>query len=620
MAKTGTNKRNTNFLLNKEIHEKLIRLVTGIMTEHSEFAGAYHNKMEWIDKQYARFTSTNADEDTGIENGQGIDAATTPIGVVNMGSIVPPLVVSQVDTAVAYLAEVFLSGSPMFPVVSSPADIKDAEALEALMDDHATMDGTARQLLIHFKDCLKYNLGPLYVEWVEDSSYEVGASMGDLSGLSINPTTFAYNSVRRLCPYNFVFDRAVAAGDLASRGDYAGFIERISYTKFKADVSKGSGFVNIGKVSKSGATEYYKEPPEISRYVSNKKAEKSIDYAQYIGVDVKDRDRYGDYERLTLFIRLIPAHFGIITDKPNTPQIWKLVVMNYNVIIQAERVINAFDLLPILCGQPIEDGMDYQTPSLAESIIPFQESSATLINIRFNAARRAVADRAIYDSDVLDASDVNSSVAAAKIPMRSKNLTTRGRSISEIYYQIPFNAQGTEQALQDALRIMEFSKDVTGINNAMRGQFQPGNKSVQEWNDTMGNADGRLRLLALAMEYQIFYPLKQIMKLNIFQYGKNVSVYSHAKGESIDVDIGSLRQKVLNFKLADGYTPRARLASTESVKLLMDMINQSAVLQERLGGALPLMFMHFAQLVGVKGFDKYIPQPTVPSLPQEPQQ
>jgi len=59
-----------------------------------------------------------------------------------------------------------------------------------------------------------------------------------------------------------------------------------------------------------------------------------------------------------------------------------------------------------------------------------------------------------------------------------------------------------------------------------RGSFQKGNKSVQEWNDTMGGSDGRLRLPALTLEHQVFNPLKNILKLNIFQYGDDAELVS----------------------------------------------------------------------------------------------
>lgn len=275
-------------------------------------------------------------------------------------------------------------------------------------------------------------------------------------------------------------------------------------------------------------------------------------------------------------------------------------------MVQAKRIISAYDYLPILFGQPIEDGLGYQTQSIAEANIPFQEAAKTLFNIRFNSARRAVSDRALYDPDLISQTDVNAPVPAAKIPVKSNRLDSN-RNISDAYHPIPFDPRGTDTAIQDGMMIVNFGKELSGLNSPMQGQFQKGNKSVQEWNDTMGGADARLRMPALTLEYQVFNPLKEIIKLNIFQYGQDAVLTSQKSGESIEVNIANLKKKVLAFRIADGYTPKSKMASTDSITMLMQMATQSPSLQESMGPAMPQIFGHLAQLLGVRGLEEYLP-------------
>jgi len=143
----------------------------------------------------------------------------------------------------------------------------------------------------------------------------------------------------------------------------------------------------------------------------------------------------------------------------------------------------------------------------------------------------------------------------------------------------------------------------------MQGQFQKGNKSVVEWQDTMGGADSRLRLPALTLEFQVFQPLKNILKLNIFQYGDDVELVSQKSGETLKINIDELRRQVLAFRLADGYTPKSKLASTESLMTLIQLISQSQQLQASYGGSLPGMVAHLAQLTGIRGMEEYTPSP-----------
>jgi hypothetical protein len=214
----------------------------------------------------------------------------------------------------------------------------------------------------------------------------------------------------------------------------------------------------------------------------------------------------------------------------------------------------------------------------------------------------------LYDRDLISSADINAPVPAAKIPVKSNSLDTTKR-IQDAYYPIPFDARGTETTIQDAMAIVGFGKDLSGLNNPMQGKFQKGNKSVQEWNDTMGGADSRLRLPALTLENQVFMPLKEVLKLNIYQYGQDAITVSQRSGKEYSVKIAEIREQVLAFRVADGYTPKSKLAGTDALMAGMQMIGQSEALQVAYGAMLPGIFSHLMQLMGVRGLEEYVPQP-----------
>ncbi|EKD22468.1 MAG: hypothetical protein ACD_86C00001G0004 [uncultured bacterium] len=601
---------------NAAAQKKILEFSQRILTEHQKFS-SYHSKMEVIDEAYYRYQA-NMDATTGMVTGQGIDAATTPVGVVDMPSTTPPVVVSQVDSMVAYLAEVFLSGYPMFPVVSSPANKVFAEQLETLLDDHANIGGYARQLLLFFRDGVKYNLSAIETPWDSIEQYSMMDDLAAVDKRKVSKDRKSYTKVKRLDPYNTIWDSNVPPGDVSAEGDYAGYIEILSRIKAKRKLQRladdGEAF-NIREALTSvsaglaGSASYYRIHPQVSNYISARKPISGLNWYTYL-TGKEDSSNIGtdNLEFFTFYARILPSEFSLNSPSPNTVQIWKFTVVNSSVVVQAKRIISAYDYLPILFGQPLEDGLGYQTQSVAEGNIPFQQAASTLFNISFNSARRAVSDRAIYDSDLIKSSDINAPVPAPKIPVKTNSLMN-GKSIKDAYYQIPFDARGTEGALQSGMQIVSFGKELSGLNSPMQGQFQKGNKSVQEWNDTMGGADSRLRLPALTLEFQVFQPLKNILKLNIFQYGEDVELVSQKTGESIKVDIAALRSKVLEFRIADGYTPKSKLAGTESITVAMQMIATSPILQQSFGTMLPGMFSHLLQLMGVRGMEEYVPSP-----------
>jgi hypothetical protein len=252
----------------------------------------------------------------------------------------------------------------------------------------------------------------------------------------------------------------------------------------------------------------------------------------------------------------------------------------------------------------------------------FQEAAKKLFAIRFNAARRAVVDRAIYSPQHLDESDVNAPHPAAKIPLRPNSLKV-GQTIDNVYKSIPFDPRGTETVVQDINSVIDMSRMLNGINKPQQGEFQKGNKSVQEWQDTMSGSDNRLRLPAMAFEYQLFMPLKENIKLNIMQYGPTGIFQNMKTGEPLEVttqDIEKIRASVFMFKIADGYIPASKMAATAAIQQGMQTIQTSPILQQAYGAYLPQMFAHLMKLAGVDGLDEYSPQIAQPITPTGPGQ
>jgi len=77
-----------------------------------------------------------------------------------------------------------------------------------------------------------------------------------------------------------------------------------------------------------------------------------------------------------------------------------------------------------------------------------------------------------------------------------------------------------------------------------------------------------------------------------------------------------LRQQVLAFKIADGVTPKSKLASTEAITGILTLISTSQILQQQYGAMLPSMVAHLAQLQGVRGLEEYDPRYQQPTAPQ----
>lgn len=605
--------------LRQESAESLLNFCRKIVEHHIHTRNELVTKMDTIDVAYTRFKASVQSSTNGVDTRAAEQACDV---FETRDRVTPPIIVSQVDAYVAYLADIFLSGYPMFPVVSNPRNKKWAEQLEVLLDDHATLGAYPREMLMFLRDAVKYNYAGIEVEWDSIEQFNVAADYLNGTGKKLNKDDKFFNRITRLNPRNIIRDTSVLPSEVSKKGDFAGHVEMMSRMRLKrwfTKMHKEGKIFNISKAEATGSpastnTSYaYQEQPQVSEYISAQGYRRGhkVDWDAYLdngtGKNSRAKAPYNaTYEKVTIYARLVPSDHGIRAPQPNTPQIWKLTMINNQVLVQAHRIISAYDYLPILIGQPIEDGFAEQTQSVAEAEIPFQNAAETLFNIRFTAARRAVSDRALYDSNKISSKMINSKGAAPKIPVNLSPLSSGG--LSEAYMQIPFDMRGTETTIQDAQTIVQFSKELHGLNGPRMGQFQKGNKSVTEWDDTMAGSDNRLRLPAMSLEYQVMDPMKSMMTLNIFQYGSNVAIVSQKTGEVVDVNIPELRKQVLSFKLADGYSPKGKMASIDVVREGMLMIGQSPILQQQYGSSLPAMFAHMMSLAGVRGLDEYNPE------------
>lgn len=596
------------------VQQKISNFVAAALLVHQK-NNEMQDKMDKIDQAYARYKEAltrnqAAGQDIRALGEEGCG------NIFDQDNVTPPIVVSQVDTYVAYLAEVFLSGYPMFPVASNPANKIWAEQLETLLDDHALLGAYPRHLLMFIKDSVKYNYSAIEVDWDQLDQFTIAGDFLSGTGKRLDRKAKSFNKLKRLNPRNTFRDMTCSPGEISEIGDYAGYIERISRMRAKRELNKltAQGRVYNAEKAMDGGNvswleNYYREDPVISQYTPSASTKNmGPDWDSWFDGIPRNGQKPRNYGqqiyRVVMYARILPAEFGMPVPQPNTPQIWKFIHHN-DVLVAAYRVISAYDYLPILFGHPLEDGLGYQTQSVAEGEIPFQDAANTLFNIRFASARRAVSDRALYDAEHLTAADVNSRAAAPKIPVRISALSKK--TLSDVYHQIPFDPRGVDNVLQDAQALVGFSKELHGGNAPRTGQFQKGNKSVQEWNDTMAGSDNRYRLPAMMLEYQVFSPMKSIMVLNIYQYGDNMVLISQRNGQEYNIDIEKLRKQVLAFRVADGYTPKAKLASADMLTMGFNLIQQSPMLQQAYGNRLASIFAHMMSLGGVRGFEQYDP-------------
>lgn len=568
----------------------------------------FREQLRQVDLAYIR-------ENDFTKNNQAAKIANRYGDADRFQNITVPVVMPAVEAATTYQASVFLTGYPLFGVVSSPEYEDEALQLETVIANQSLRGGWVRELMMNFRDGFKYNLGCIEVAWdrVVTPTFETDLSFSSTQGKP-KEVIWEGNCIRRCNLYNTFWDSRVTPTEVHSKGEFAGYTKLYSRTGLKQLIQElpdviienvkaafESGLGATGTVTSSIDTYYM---PQINPEATlNRNAKAEMDWMQWANLSASEKNiQYKNiYEVTTLYARIIPSDFSIIVPSSNTPQIWKLVIVNHSVVISAERQTNAHNYLPMLFSQPLEDGLDYQTKSLATNVKPIQEFVSAMSNSVIAARRRAISDRTLYDPSRISEAHINSPNPSAKIPVRP---AAYGKNISESVHAFPFRDDQSGTVLQEMPIYLQMGNMIAGQNAAKQGQFVKGNKTRDEYQSVMSNANGRDQMVAMLYEAQLFTPLKEILKINILQYQGGTSIYNKEAKKVINIDPIKLRTAVMEFKISDGLTPTDKLISSDTLQVGLQVLGSSPAISQQYNVGKLFSYLMKTQGADVAAFEK----------------
>jgi len=505
-------------------------------------------------------------------------------------NITVPVVKPLIEAAVTYQTSVFLTGNPIFNCVTSPEYEDEALQMNTTLEDQSIRGGWVAELMGFFRDGFKYNLSAVEVSWAREVTAALETDLSySTSQAKPKEVIWEGNKLKKWDMYNTFFDSRVSPILIPTKGEFVGTTEMYSRIALKAFIATlpdkiiqnivpafESGLASaVGGMSTGGIESYY--IPQLNpEALIQKNPRATLDWMSWAGMsgaaDGQGIQYKNMYEVTTLYARILPSDFSLKVPSANTPQIWKFIIVNHQVIIYAERQTNAHGLLPVLFGQPYEDGLAYQTKSLANDISPMQDISSALANSWLASRRRAISDRVLFDPSRVAAEHINSANPSAKIPVRP---SAYGKNVAEAVYQFPFRDDQAQVAMSEMQQIQQFAYSIAGSNQAKQGQFVKGNKTLHEYSDVMAHSNGNDQKISLLYETQIFTPMKEILKINILQYQGGTSLYSRSKEQVVQIDPVALRKAVLNFHISDGLVPADKLINGEAWTTALQAIGSS---------------------------------------------
>lgn len=551
---------------------------------------SFRNACEEIDREYMSEKNYTTEQwQARLQNLRGDSSKIQDVTI--------PIMMPQVESALSYMANVFCTGYPIFGVETDPANANAGLGMDAIMAENAVTAGWVPELIKFFRDGLKYNWLGLECDWQNKNVWTVGNDPAVPGKAKPKTTVWNGNAIKRMNPYNTVWDVRVPLNEVHKRGEFAGYFDihsRIDLLNWINDqpvrpsqdlIDKALDSGNVtSSISGNSSTGYY--IPLVNPFPLMSPDQIGLtDWYQWAGLDGKDagnsaHHKAGMYERLRLYVRIIPRDFGLATpgDDTDVPQIWKLEIINRQIILFCDKMSNAHNWFPTVFGQMLDDGLGLQTKSFAQNISSMQSIATALANGFIATQRRSVSDRMFYNPMYVSAKNMKSTDPAAKIPILP---AAYGKPLNEVAYQIPFDDRQSPTLLGGVDRVMDWANLVNNQNPAQQGQFVPGNKTQKEYSDTMGHGNGKNQLMAMMVEGEIFTDIKTIAKLNILQYQQDGEIYSRGLKQTVNIDVTTLRNTAVNFKVSDGMLPTDKEMNSEDWTVALQSISNSPAI----GGA-----------------------------------
>lgn len=590
--------------LNLAQRKQLLEYAKTCADKDTSFLGNLRTMLLYRDLAYQRTLNTTAEHIKAVRanmrgNGRALQDMTVPI------------VMPQVESATAYQAGVFLTDHPIFGVVSTNEHIDRAKMFETALADQSIKYGWARELTKILRNGFKYNFAPAVVEWKKTFVKSIATDNSAdplLSGSAkIAGANYGGNCIIACDPYNTFMDTLVEPANLYRDGEFFGhnlLVNRVQLMTLlrSLDTSKTTSLREAYESSFSGVSTdatrgsiYYR--PEINPYLrlNNGALSSGTDWAGYMGLKGNERNiNYKDAYVLTPFYcRVRPADFG---GQGNQLVTYKALIVNWQHVVYVEEMIVGYDGLPCFIAQPNEDGLGYQTQSLLDNALPYQDMSSALWNINLHAKRRLVFDRLVYNPRMIDKKDIDPASAISRIPLRNAALAKDGDNpIARAIYQIPYRDVDSS-GLQMSQMIEQMADTASGQNKVDRGQFQKGNKTAAEFQTVMGNSNSRQQLTSINLEHQFFMPVKEVIRSNTLQFQPAGKIFSRDDKALVDFDPVALREAVLEFKLTDGMLPVDKMMSPELLQVFMQTAQAIPAMQTEydvLG-----MFLYWVKLQG----------------------
>lgn len=489
-----------------------------------------------------------------------------------------PLTLKQIEDSTTNLLSILADEEGMYSAIASADKQKAANALTAIMNQHANMFGHFRQLNISLNHMLRYNFGGNIVEWEQVLGNKIRNGTNGMS-MEVERTAIVRqgNSLNAIDPYNFLYDWTVPASDLHFNGEFFALVDAVMPFRLKKMKRAGQLFGDIDKYLEghtSGfAARYYYARPSLHLDEATFSADFISIFSMGMGKTIG-----AAAELIDLYVWMEPKGFGLSTS--DEYEIWRLKILNGELIVDCTMLNNAHGMLPCAIGTPQEDMFKQDTKSYGELLLPFQRFASAQMNIHQRSARKKLYGMTFYNERIFPAfADYkDEDLYAARIPF-APTQENENFDINK-HVKTMYDAPDTSSTTGDIRAMMEMMNHILPTDQLRQVADLDRATQYQAAATVQGSNRGNWRLAKL-IDTQHFTPLRFMQYYNVLQYQQSIELLDPQSKERVEIDPSILRETRLEFAVSEGIKSLDKMIYTNNLKEVIRWMLQSADAQKR---------------------------------------
>lgn len=494
--------------------------------------------------------------------------------------MVVPIAFSQAQTFCAFCYSLYTQRDRIFELEGfTPEDDRPAKVGEALLAHNLRHNKFEAILDLWLRDIARFSIGVLKIRWVTEKQRirqnETTPGSSFLGVRLTSPRTkevekevtkYQGNKIEHISPYRFFPDTRLPLIRY-QEGEFCASEELYSYSTLKKWEKEGlvSGISQIKPLSKDT------EDIKGFRFDTGEETLGAMTPGGGMRQDgqVKKTVIVTEVQR-----SLIPSDYeidGVPLGEEDYPVKYVIWLANNSRVIKCEPLGYLHDEFTYVCAPFIYDDNNHIGDGLMDTIGTLSDVITWFINTRITNVRKVIQDKLVVQPKNVNMDDL--SERRPVIRLATAAVGDIDRSIKQLQLQ-----DVTANHLTDVKFLHEMVQIVTGINDTILGQFQPGRRSATEHRNVTSGSAARLKSCASVLYWVALEPMARQMLSNLQdgleeeQFVKLLGIDEALAGSRF---IGVTKEDLIGsyeFNAFDGTLPSERSNTAQALEEVLTML------------------------------------------------